>query len=69
MVNQFQPRASLPQRTVQELVDEGLPVLRPYLSASVKVRESHELAMPLIHLDPKHKLTQEFVALHESLKI
>lgn len=69
VVNQFQPRANLPQRTVQELVDEGLPVLRPYLSASVKVRESHELAMPMIHLDPKHKLTLEFVALHESLKI
>ena len=69
VVNQFQPRANLPQRTVQELVDEGLPVLRPYLSASVKIRESHERAMPMIHLDPNHKLTQEFVALHEALKI
>ena len=28
VVNQFQARASLPQRTVQELVDEGLPVLQ-----------------------------------------
>ena len=69
VVNQFQPRANLPQRTVQELVDEGLPVLLPYLSASVKIKESHERAMPMIHLDPKHKLTQEFVALHESLKV
>src|SRR5204862_6016852 len=40
VVNQFQPRANLPQRTVQELVDEGLPVLQPYLSASVKIKES-----------------------------
>ena len=69
VVNQFQPRANLPQRTVQELVDEGLPVLLPYLSASVKIKESHERAMPMIHLDPKHKLTLEFVALHESLKV
>ncbi len=67
VVNQFQPRASLPQKLVQELIAEGLPVLSPYLSASVKVRESHEQAKPMIHLDPRHKLTQEFVALHDSL--
>lgn len=67
VVNQFQPRASLPQKVVQELVDEGLPVLQPYLSASVKIKESHAQAMPMIHLDPKHKLSQEFVALHDGL--
>ncbi|MDZ7592046.1 MAG: ParA family protein [Rubrivivax sp.] len=67
VVNQFQPRASLPQRTVQELIDEGLPVLQPFLSASVKIKESHEQARPMIHLDPRHKLTQEFVALFEAL--
>ena len=39
VINQFQPRATLPQRTVQELVDEGLPVLQPYLSATVKIKE------------------------------
>lgn len=67
VVNQFQPRANLPQRLVQELIDEGLPVLQPYLSASVKIRESHELCRPMIHLDPKHKLTLELVALHDAL--
>lgn len=67
VVNQFQPRANLPQRLVQELIDEGLPVLQPYLSASVKIRESHELATPMIHLDARHKLSQEFVALHDAL--
>ncbi|MFN3859989.1 MAG: ParA family protein [Roseateles sp.] len=67
VVNQFQARAALPQRVVQELLDEGLPVLSPYLSASVKVKESHELSRPMIHLDPRHKLTQELVALYESL--
>jgi chromosome partitioning protein len=67
VVNQFQSRAALPQRTVQELVAEGLPVLEPYLSASVKIKESHERACPMIHLDPRHKLTQEFVALYDAL--
>ena len=68
VVNQFQPRASLPQRLVQELVDEGLPVLRPCLSASVKVKESHQRALPLLHLEPRHKLTQEYLALHQALE-
>ena len=67
VVNQFQPRANLPQRLVQELLDEGLPVLAPYLSSSVKVKESHQLARPMIHLDPRHKLTLELVALHDAL--
>lgn len=67
VVNQFQPRASLPQRIVQELVDEGLPVLDTRLSASVKVRESHEASTPLVRLAPSHKLAEEFVALYDEL--
>jgi len=67
VVNQFQPRASLPRKVVDELVAEGLPVLQPYLSASVKIKESHQQARPMIHLDPRHKLSQEFLDLHDSL--
>ncbi|HET9646054.1 MAG TPA: ParA family protein [Burkholderiaceae bacterium] len=67
VVNQFQPRANLPQRLVKELLDEGLPVLQPYLSASVKIKESHDLAKPMIHLDAGHKVTREFVSLYEGL--
>ena len=67
VVNQFQARAKLPQRLVQELLDEGLPVLQPYLGASVKIRESHEQSRPMIHLEPGHKLSQDFIALHTLL--
>lgn len=67
VVNQFLPRARLPQRMARELLTEGLPLLEPYLSSSVKVRESHERAKPLIYLAPKHKLTQEYIALHAAL--
>lgn len=67
IVNQFQARANLPQRLVQELIDEGLPVLEPYLGSSVRIRESHEQGLPMIFLDPNHKLTLEFVALHDAL--
>ncbi len=68
VVNQFQPRATLPQRLVEELRREGLPVLESRLSASVKVRESHQAARPLIELAPRHKLTREFVALFDELE-
>jgi chromosome partitioning protein len=68
VVNQFQPRASLPQRIVDELHAEGLPVLGSHLSASVRIKESHQQARPMIHLDRGHKLTLEFTALYEELE-
>jgi chromosome partitioning protein len=67
VVNQYQPRATLPQKVVQELINEGLPMLQPYLSSSVKIKESHEQAKPMIHLAPQHKLAQEYVSLHDTL--
>ena len=67
VVNQFQPRANLPQRMVAELVAEGLPVMQPYLPSSVKIRESHEMCRPMVYLDPPHKVTQALVALHDRL--
>lgn len=67
VANQFQHRAKLPRRIVQDLVDEGLPVLSTRLGPSVKVRESHEQGKPLIALEPKHKITEQFTALFEEL--
>lgn len=67
VVNHFQSAAKLPRTVVQELIDEGLPILDAYLSASVKVRESHQQAKPLIHFAPKHKLTEEYRALYALL--
>jgi chromosome partitioning protein len=68
VVNQFQPRANLPKKLVSELIAEGLPVLDIFLSSSIKIRESHDLALPMIHIDPKHKLSREFEALYETLQ-
>lgn len=67
VVNQYQSRASLPQRLVAELEAQELPVLRNRLSSSVKVRESHERAIPLINLDSRHKISQEFSDLYAEL--
>ena len=69
VVNQFQARANLPQRMVAELIEEGLPVLQPYLPSSVRIRESHEQSLPMIHLDPGHKITLALVALHDGLRV
>ena len=67
VVNHYQARANLPLRLVDELRGEGLPILDAFLSASIKIRESHHQALPMIHLDPRHKLTGEFAALYDRL--
>lgn len=68
VVNQFQARASLPQRMVDELKAEGLPVFDSKISSSIKIRESHERGLPMIHLDARHKLSLEYLALYEELR-
>jgi len=67
VVNQFQPRASLPNKLVQELIDEGLPVLPVKLNSSVKMKESHQHCKPMIYFAPKHALTAQFEELHQHL--
>lgn len=68
VINQFQPRASLPQKQMAELQAEGLPVLASTLSASVKIRESHEASRPMIHFMPAHKLTHEFQSVYQEIE-
>ncbi len=68
VVNQFVARASVHQLLIDELVAEGLPVLPVYLSSTVKMRESHEASVPMIHLAPRHKLALEFVSLFSALE-
>ena len=67
VVNQYQPRATLPRRIVESLREDELPVLNTYISSSVKMKESHNESLPLVHYAPKHKLTLEFQALYDEL--
>ena len=67
VVNQFQARARLPQQLVDELAAEGLPVLEPYISSSVKVRESHQANKPLPYFARSHKLTGQFRELFDTI--
>ena len=68
VVNQFQPRAKLPGQAVQELLAEELPVLSPYISSSVKIRESHSACKPMPFYQPKHKVSEEFCELYGVLE-
>lgn len=68
VVNLFQERARLPRKLVDELIAEGLPVLEPYLSHSIKVRESHQAHTPLIYLEPRHKLSEQYRELLQTLQ-
>ncbi len=67
VVNHFQQRANLPKTLVSAMIEEGLPILDTYLSHSVKIRESHQKAIPLVNLAPNHKVAQEFQALFKAL--
>ena len=67
VVNHFQARAKLPQSIVSDLAGEGLPVLKSYLSQSVKIRESHQKSVPVVKMAPCHKVSHEYRALYEEL--
>jgi chromosome partitioning protein len=68
IVNQFQPSAALPQKLVNELLNEGLPVIPTFLSSSIVVKESHNVSLPLIHFAKNHKLTTEFMRVFQALQ-
>ena len=67
VVNQFQARAKLPQQAVEELAKEKFKLLKPFISSSVKIKESHAASIPLVFLDAKHKVTLEFAELYKNL--
>ncbi|MGB0663871.1 MAG: ParA family protein [Pontibacterium sp.] len=68
VVNQYQPRASLPNAIIDELLADDQPVLASRISASVKMKESHNVSKPLIYFAPKHKLSEQFIALFDELE-
>lgn len=67
VVNQYQKQANLPRQLVELLITEGHPVLESKISPSVKIRESHSIAQPLVYYVPSHKLTDEFRALYAEI--
>lgn len=68
VVNQYDARANLPQEVVQSLIKEGLPVFDNKLSPSVLMKQSHHENLPLVHLNNKHKLSEQFMALFNEME-
>ena len=68
IANQFLSRAKVPQQIIDQLTSENHHVMNTTISSSVKMRESHQTHTPLIHLAPKHKLTNELVTLWQEIE-
>ena len=67
VVNMFNAQAKFPRKIIEEIKTLGFPILEPYLPQSIKMKESHYQQCPMLYFDPKHKLTQQFIALHDGI--
>ena len=67
VINQFQGSARLPTQSIEQLKDEGYPIITPYISSSIVMRESHSASKPLVYFKPKHKVSHEFNELANKL--
>lgn len=67
VINQYQKGAKHGAAIVRELREEGFQVLEPFIPSSVRVRESHSDAVPLVVGHPDHAVSRAMHALHKSL--
>ena len=67
VVNQYSKTARQSQEVLSEIVTSEIPVLRPYLTSSVVMKESHSAATPLVFYKNKHALTKLFIELTQNL--
>ncbi len=69
IVNHYQQQAKLPGEAIQKLESNGFKVLKPYLTTSIVMRESHAAHIPVVNFQPKHKLATEFMDLAHGLNL
>ena len=60
IINHFQAQANHHKGAIEAISRLGYPLLKPYLSPSVVMRESHAARVPLVFYKPSHKLASEF---------
>ena len=68
IINQYQARANLPKRLVADLKEEDIHVFDSFVSSSVKMRESHQERVPLVWLQPNHKMSRELGLLFDEIE-
>jgi len=67
VVNQLNTQAKHPMQLLATLEEEGMPILPWRVGSSVKMKESHQAHLPLVHFAPSHTLTTQLLALHDGL--
>ncbi|HET9239967.1 MAG TPA: ParA family protein [Oligoflexus sp.] len=67
IINHYQSQAKVPKAGIDRLEQHGFTILKPFLSSSVVMRESHSAGVPLPFFRPGHKLSLEFSGLAEAL--
>ncbi|MCB9229007.1 MAG: ParA family protein [Deltaproteobacteria bacterium] len=67
IVNGFQSQTRIPTAAIDALLAQQLPILTPYLSYSVIMKESHARHKPLIWMKKNHKLSSEYLELAAKL--
>lgn len=68
VINQFQKGTKHAASILSDLRKIGFPVLEPYIPASVKVRESHSDARPVVCAFPDHPVSIAFQKLYEGVE-
>lgn len=67
IINHYQSQAKVPKAGIDRLEQHGFTILKPFLSSSVVMRESHSAGVPLPFFRPSHKLSLEFSGLAQEL--
>ncbi len=68
VVNRFESRAGFSLQAVADLRADGYPVLEPFISSTVRIRESHHASRPMVYFEGSHKVTGEFEELYDRLR-
>jgi chromosome partitioning protein len=68
VVNQFQKGTKHASAIIADLQKLGFDVLEPYIPSSIKVRESHSDAVPVVCQSPDHAVSRAFAELFTKIE-
>lgn len=68
VINQFQKGTKHATSILSDLKKIGFSVLEPYIPASVKIRESHSDARPVVCAYPDHSVSKAFQSLYSEIE-
>jgi len=67
MINQYHAQANYPQKLIAQLTEQGLPLFENKIHSAIKVKESHAEQRPIVVGHPKHKVSQQIIALYDEI--